>query len=167
MEDEREELTFEDGYAELHNRDLISLLDDKLDPEVEDRKRKHLKEYVEQGIRERKDIMDNTIKEKEIEVKKAELKIKKKELKIKEKDSELRERELDLKESSQKLDTVKVGLSIATAVLSLAELALVIYTTKDYQVTDYMMQEEGFMPGKLGKTGQMLLDTELRNNLPK
>lgn len=167
MPEESEEMTFDEGYAELYGRDLQSLLDDELDPDIEDRKRKHLKDYVEQGMRERKDLMDNAIKSGEIEVKKKELKIKKKELKIKQKDSELRERELDLKESSQKLDSIKVGLSIATAVLGIAELALVIYTTKDYQVTDYLMQEEGYMPGKLGKTGQMLLDTELRNNLPK
>ena len=164
MEDEREEINIYDGYAQLVGRDLESLLDDNLESEVEEKLRKRIDKYVEMNTKDQKDFNDAQLKREEFEQKKlkdqTDAKLKKKEL-------ELKERELDLKESEKTLEWWKVGLGIATALIGVGELAYVIYSAKDFMASDYMLQEEGFMPGNLGKTGRMLLDTEVRNNIPR
>lgn len=164
MADEREEINIYDGYAELVGRDLESLLDEDLEPEVEEKLRKRIDKYVEMNTKDQKDFNEANLKRDEFEQRKlkdqTDAELKKKEL-------ELKERELDLKESSQTLEWWKVGLGIASAVIGVGELLYVIHSSKDFMVSDYMLQEEGFMPGNLGKTGRMLLDTELRNNIPK
>ena len=164
MADEREEINIYDGYAELVGRDLESLLDEDLEPEVEEKLRKRIDKYVEMNTKDQKDFNEASLKREEFEQKKlkdqTDAKLKKKEL-------ELKEKELDLKKSEKTLEWWKVGLGIASAVIGVGELIYVIHSSKDFMASDYMLQEEGFMPGNMGKTGRMLRDTELRNNIPK
>jgi len=167
------EMTFEDGYAELNGGILAELLDgkDNLKPEEIKSKKKDIDDYMRFDLERQKFALDSEIRLREIALKEKESEIhekqKKRELDLKKRELDISERKLDIEEKRVKVEFWKTIADIAGDLIGVGELVYTFGQTKDYLVSDYLLQEEGFMPGNLGKEAKMLLDAETRNQLPR
>lgn len=130
-----------DLYAEMVGLEGSMFVDNFGDLKSEERKEMltAVKSYIESDILDRKDQTSTELRIREIEQKDQEIKISKWKLII---------------------DGLKILASIGTT-------AGVIYAATKIQATDYLLQEQGYMPSNLGKVAKMLTETEVRNSIPK
>lgn len=166
-----DQMTFDEAYAELHLRHMKALLEGNSSPEKEAQMHKYVDQFMQRSIDAANHEMDIDLKERELDLKEREISLKEKESKERKKkekkDRKLKKRELELKERELKVDQIKCIAGIVGDVVGVAELAGSIYAAKDFYMEDFKLQNDGFMPDQLGKEGKMLIDSNLRNNLPR
>ena len=141
MDDDEKVVDIYDLYAEMIGLEGSMFVDNFKDLKSDERKEmlNAVKTYIESDILDRKDQVSTELKVRELEQKDQEIAISKWKLVI---------------------DGLKILVGIGTT-------AGVIYAATKIQATDYLLQEQGYMPSNLGKVAKLLTETEVRNNLPK
>ena len=130
MDDEREEVNIYDAYAEITGQAVGVALDVDADPKERDKARELIKSYVEFDQKDQRESFSATLKVREMDLKDEELKMQKRKLIF---------------------DWAKLSLGILTFVGSLGYMGYAKHL-------DYDMQQEGYMPGCLGKWAERSTD---------
>lgn len=141
MDNEREEQTIYDVYAAVAGQAADTALDDAADPKEREKAREVIKSYAEFDQKDQRESFNASLKVREMDLKDEELKMQKRKLIF---------------------DWVKF---VGGGLMFLGSLGYMGYCKH----IDYDMQQEGYMPGPLGKWAERstdkIVDREINNHV--